>query len=332
MKRSGLMMLGVALVFCMSFALIGCSSESYKPETKDPQVSPPTIGTSGVLRVGVDADNAPFAGQSSGKISGLDVDIAAAIADELGLKLEIVDIGSKIDGSLEEGEVDIVMGVEKTNTSLSCWKSEVYIESGVALFAASETAKVPTSDSNPKIAAQTSSMSNWKVMNQFGNSALVPTSDLKTAFAQLDSGTSADYVAADAVIGSYAAQISGSEAHIIALLEKPSGYCIGVAKANTDLQNAITSALKTLSSTGVIGVIESKWLGSALDLSEIELTEKATQETREVVDAASSEGENSDENKTETSSDSANANAEGEANDEASEDEIDAEEALDEAA
>lgn len=294
-KRFGVLLVSAILVVGMAFAMVGCSSSTYEPKDKQATLSPPNIGKAGVLRVGVDANNAPFAGQSSGKISGLDVDIAAAIADELGLNLEIVDIGSDADGSLKDNSVDIVMGVDKSSSSLECWKSDAYIESAVALFAPSESAAVPTKDSKPKIAAQTSSMSAWEVTNQFGSDATVPTSDLKTAFTQLGTGSTVDYVAADAVIGSYAAQISGSTASIIALLEKPSGYCVGVNKENTALQTAIENTLENLVDNGIINVIESKWLGSPIDLADVPLTAAAkTEDEKESTEKKTEEGGEAD--------------------------------------
>ena len=67
---------------------------SYTPETLTPTVSSPTIGKDGTLRVGV-GGGAPFiVASSDATSSGLDLDVAAAIAGQLGLKLEVVSLGS----------------------------------------------------------------------------------------------------------------------------------------------------------------------------------------------------------------------------------------------
>ena len=68
-----------------------------------------------VLRVGVNTQNQPLAGvsTSSQNIVGLDVDIAAYLADSFGLKLELVDVGTDAQAALDGGTVDIVMGVDK---------------------------------------------------------------------------------------------------------------------------------------------------------------------------------------------------------------------------
>ncbi|MEG0324646.1 MAG: transporter substrate-binding domain-containing protein, partial [Raoultibacter sp.] len=139
-------MLGCIVAFSTVFALAGCATQEYQPSEKSPTVSPSVIVEQGVLRVGVTTENnTPFAGQVSGKIVGLDVDVAAAIADSLGLKLELVDVGTDVDTALANKQVDIVMGIEKTTTQVTCWRSEAYVESAVALFAQPGTTDLPTS-------------------------------------------------------------------------------------------------------------------------------------------------------------------------------------------
>ena len=106
-----------AAVCCAAMLLLatGCQQqqESYTPPEATPAVSKPVIAQEGVLRVGVNANNAPLAGQpsSSTKIVGIDVDMAAALADQLGLKLEVTDVGTEAASALSSGKVDLVMGV-----------------------------------------------------------------------------------------------------------------------------------------------------------------------------------------------------------------------------
>ncbi len=290
MKRTAKYLLACAVVVALSAALCGCSSTSgsstYTPEKKTAQVSTPTIGQEGTLRVGVDSSSAPFAAQVSGKVVGLDVDVAAAIADQLGLDLEIIDVGSDPESALSEGSVDIVMSMDKNDTTTKCWLSNPYVQTGVALFATSSSTAMPTSTATG-IEAQASSMSAWTVQNQFGTDALKSTTDLKTAFSDLQSGT-AKYVAADAVIGSYVVHSADMNATIIGLLQTPSGYCIGVSSSNDALKTSITSALTTISNNGVLDVIQTKWLGSKLDLSKYKVSETATTSAKSSTSSSSS--------------------------------------------
>ena len=141
--RKAILCVAIGCVMAFAVALTGCSSDStYEPESKTPQVQSPTIKENGVLRVGVNTGRAPLAGMSGNKIVGIDVDVAAAIADSLGLKLSIVDTGSDPEGALKDGSVDIVLGIDKSSSDGSFWKSDSYLPTGIALFAMSENAAV----------------------------------------------------------------------------------------------------------------------------------------------------------------------------------------------
>lgn len=290
MKRVVKAFVAATAALALMFAFCGCSATtgSYTPEKKEATVAAPAIGEDGVLRVGVNSSNAPFSAQVSGSIVGIDVDMAAALADEMGLSLEIVDVGNDPEGALEGGTVDVIMGVSSTDTSVSCWTSDPYVSSASAIFSADSEAKLPTGDEEElSIEAQTSSMSAWVASNQFGDEVLNSVDDLKGAFDDLSSGK-ASYVAADAIIGSYVANSNGIEAFMIGLMESPTKYSIGVASDNTDLQKAVSDALTALSESGMIDIIEKKWLGFDLELSDMPKTEGAE---AEAADSAEAEAE-----------------------------------------
>lgn len=297
--------MAVACMAALLAVLTGCSSQqSYTPPEKTPTLSSPTIGKDGTLRVGVNTNNQPLAGQPSpsSKIVGIDVDVAAALADSFGLKLEVVDVGSDAESALKEGTVDIVMGIDKSDTSTSFWKSDAYLPTAVALFSTPSNSQVPTNAVETKIAAQVSSKSAWAVTNEFDKATFSTTDDLKSAFSELSSGQ-VQYVAADAIIGTYAAHSADIDVHIVALMQQAGGYGVGVSDANTDLKQAVSEALATLASNGTIGVIETKWLGTALDLSSTPLTEGATKSTdantadkTDEPQVEEGEGENADDN------------------------------------
>ena len=269
-----------AAVCCAAMLLLatGCQQqqESYTPPEATPAVSKPVIAQEGVLRVGVNASNAPLAGQpsSSTKIVGIDVDMAAALADQLGLKLEVVDVSTDAAGALTSGKVDVVMGVNKSD-SPSFWTSDTYLPTAVALFAQSSNSTVPANAESTKIAAQVSSNSAWAVTNEFDSSTITTTEDLKSAFSALEFGK-VQYVAADAVVGSYVSNNAGMDVHMVALMQQASGYCVGVLDGNTQLKQAVSNALSAMNSNGVSSVIQKKWLGTTMDLSGIKLTAGAS--------------------------------------------------------
>lgn len=285
-----------ALLTLGAFGLSGCSkTDNEIPQLKSAVVSSPTIIEDGVLHVGVNTNNSPLAGSSSGRIIGVDVDIAAALADELGLKVEVVDVGSDGAAAIQSGEVDVVLGVESGSSESGCWLSTQYLQTGVVLFQnAGSDDDAPQASSSVDVAAQVSSKSAWAVTNIFGDDALSAASDLASAFSSLSSGE-VDYAASDAVIGYYAANRQGADVEVCALLESPTGYCAMVSESNTGLQAAIDDALSTIKGNGIIGVIESKWLGLEVDLSGISKVEADTSVSTNAGDADDgADGEDAD--------------------------------------
>ncbi|MEY8460834.1 transporter substrate-binding domain-containing protein [Eggerthellaceae bacterium 24-137] len=284
-RRQFLTVALAAALACMTLMLAGCSgSSNYQPQLKSAEVAPPVIGEEGTLRVGVNTENPPLAGMGSGKIIGIDVDIASAMADQLGLKISIVDVGSDPAAAIADNKVDVVMGIDAANAESGYWASPSYLPTGIAVFALSADEGIPTADSGATFAAQVSSKSAWAVSNEFGESALTPTDTLKDAFVALRDGK-VKYVAADAIIGLYAAHglDGGLDVSIVSMLMKPSGYCMAVAANNTDLQTAAGDVLASLASNGAIDVIERKWLGTSVALDTLPI----------IGDGASSDGDSS---------------------------------------
>ncbi len=313
MKRASVLVVSLVMALGMALALAGCSSGGYTPQTKDQSVSDSALKSSGTLRVGVNASNAPYAAESSGSIIGIDVDIAAALADEMGLKLELVDVGSSADTAFTKENVDIVMGVTKDNAAY--WKSDAYLSSGVALFSLTQGAQAPTSSGSFTVAAQSSSMSAWAVSDHYGESCLKSSTDLQSAFESLKTGA-VNYVAADSTIGEYVIHTSSMQAYPIALLQEPSSYSVAVASTNTVLQQAVSQALTTLRTGGVIDVIQGKWLGSQPSLSSLKVVESTKQssssdsdnEVTVVTGSSSSSSSTSSSSSSSRSSSSASAN------------------------
>lgn len=282
-----------AIVACVCAASLACvlsgcdnpfNKQTYVPESKAAQVSSPTIGVDGTLRVGVNSTNPPLAGQSS-KIVGIDADIAAAIADEWGLKVEIVNVGSDPLTSLQSGEIDFALGYDTASTNANLAKTSSYIQKGIALFSMNQSAQLPTDGA--VIAAQTSSMSSWAVSSQYEKCTLENAEDLKTAFTSL-SNSEVQYVAADALVGTYAANSAGVQAYIVGMMAQPSGYCAVTLSKNTDLQNKVNTVLSSLKTQGIIDVIEKKWLGTTIKLDSVTLTPGAKSSTASNESASSS--------------------------------------------
>ncbi|NLG10467.1 MAG: amino acid ABC transporter substrate-binding protein [Coriobacteriaceae bacterium] len=252
-----------------SLALTGClGSTGSKEITLKPTIDTPTIIESGVLKVGVDTTRAPFAGQSKGKIIGIDVDLAAAVAEQLGLKLELVDIaGESADDMLAAGTVDVVMDIEKGGVqSTQAVQVGPYLIDGPALFMVQLSDSIPDIDltalASATVAAQENSLSAWQVAQVAPDSTIISVPALEEAFNQLSDGK-VTYVAADAVVGAFLAtkEVDYENISCVKMLGDPLGVYMGVAQGNTALANALTEALRAVRDGGVLNVVITKWLG-----------------------------------------------------------------------
>lgn len=296
MKCRWLRYVSLVSALCIAVVCSACASfdhtQSHDPSRNPPvQILPASLIQPGVLTVGVNAKTAPLAGSASkdNHICGIDVDLASALADQMGLKVRLVDIGTDTQDSLEKKRVDVVFGVEQQRASSTkeqtrFWYSDAYIPSGVALFvrdtqrtgerviaadrAKSVTPSLPSPTSKPKIAAQSSSKSAWAVENVFGDASLVAQHTLQNVFEQLEAGR-VSYASCDVLAGLYFSKQNNTAVSLLAFVQKPHGYCMVASTRNTGLQQALSLALKNVKAQGYLHVIQQKWLGCTIDASKI---------------------------------------------------------------
>ncbi len=290
-----------ALALGSGLMLYGCGPQGSKEVTLEPTISGSSLVTEGTLTVGVDSTLAPFGGISSGEIIGVDVDIAAAIATELGLQLEIVDTsGENVVNMLQDGEIDIAMSITVAQTQ----NTEVatigpYLENGPALFGLDTDGTSVDLDqlTNSKIGAYTNSIASRTASAYCGTSNLVTYTSLSEAFEALVNNE-IDYVASDSVAGGYLS-MSYEGVGYAAFLDDPSGVYLGVLQTNTTLSDAVLDALSTIESNGVLSTIAAKWTGidcasNVMPTSEITLNEPVTTTSSSSEDEGEDEDEDSE--------------------------------------
>lgn len=123
------------LFFTASLALSACQSESATWER---------VQQSGILRVGLDPTYPPFEVADESGVQGLDVDLAHALADKLGLRSEFVYFG--YDGlydALATEQIDVLISalVTTPERQRDFAYSEPYFNAGEFLFIRSSTAE-----------------------------------------------------------------------------------------------------------------------------------------------------------------------------------------------
>lgn len=265
-------LMAVTLAIALIGAMAGCKKEPEAP-TLEPKIAPPVIAKAGVLTVGVDLSYPPFAGVDEGVNAGIDIDVAAAIAERLGLKIEIVDIKpNEMAAALNEGTVDIMLGgVAITDAVLADVSTAgSYLIDGPGLFSVVATGSVPTTLTagdlpGKRVGAQNESPAFWTLESDYGEGFAASYPTLKAAFDALAAGE-IDVVAGDAAVGAYIGRDYPSVAFVGQFgTAQPLG--IAVKKDATDLETEIRAALDALAADGTLDTIHRKWLGDLPALS-----------------------------------------------------------------
>lgn len=245
--------------------LAGCKG---KPEPElTPEVKPPAIAEAGVLRVGVDLSTPPFGGVDGSMKAGIDVDVAAAVAERLGLRVEYVDVSpSDAATALADGVVDTVYSVRLDTADLSrVTAAGSYLSDAPGIFVATEdTASIEPSltvDSLPdgRIGVQSGSESYWVLLGEVEGESVLPYDTLREALEALESG-SASMVVGDALVGAYIGR-DYPTVHLAGQLADAYPLAAVVAAENTELSDVIREALDELAADGVLDSVRRKWVG-----------------------------------------------------------------------
>ena len=253
-----------------------------KREARQQKIPDSSLHTAGTLTVGLRTQSvtAPMiAASEAGTLQGIDVEIASAIADQLGVDVKFVSVNGPVDGLQAGGE-------DSTSTLISG-----YAESATALFhKGSETDITADSLSGKSVGVQTGSLSERAMGQVLTGMSVQGFSNLNDAFEALENG-SIDYVACDAYAGAYLA--ANKDISMVGVVDVPSTIGISVATSNKTLATQIQQALSAIQSNGVEGVIRNKWIGTLPHLSTTNkisgLVEVSTQSTS--ADSATSSSE-----------------------------------------
>lgn len=129
---------GPKRIALISLCLLVIGTLSYWVLRPIPGPNPETHYPHGVLRVGVDASMAPFASVEDGELRGLEIDLAHAISEEIGIPVQLVNMG--FDGlyeSLKADQVDIVIAMLTINPLQlgDIRYTRAYFDSGLVLVA-----------------------------------------------------------------------------------------------------------------------------------------------------------------------------------------------------
>jgi polar amino acid transport system substrate-binding protein len=214
----------------------------------------------GTLTVAIDNAYPPFAGLAGGHYAGLDIDVGAALADQLGLKVAFVPYDPAKPASLAPHSADIALGAATLAqaTALKGRWSVSYALDGPALFSADPATLTLDALSGKRIGAQDGSEAYWRLRDVYGPDVRSFAS-VRDAFVALTQGR-IDVVGADALVGGYVAR-DFPKASMVGVVAAPRP--IGVVVLGGDaVQRAVTSYMAVLEKSGVLKTLRLKWTGS----------------------------------------------------------------------
>lgn len=272
--HKGISAIVMALAVCM-LAVVGLSACQLQTNTQVESNLTPKLDASatineGVLTVGINANNSPYGGtNASNQTVGIDVDVAAAIAQELGLRMQIVDVGSSGRFALSNKKIDVALGLTKSGIGDLVSYSDSYLTDGLSLFCLSTNKPVPIEDvaaqanaGTAKILVQADTTAASKVQELLGIDKVVAMPTMQDAFDALNDGEQ-KFLVTDAVIGDYFAR---NYENVIRMGFLGADcvtpiYAVSLTQ-NSALSSGVNAAIKTINENGVMRVIATKWLGS----------------------------------------------------------------------
>ena len=220
------------------------------------------IKDSGKLVIGTCADYPPYEWHliKDGKdeIIGFDIDIAQAIADELGVELEIKDMD--FDGlipALSTGKIDmIIAGMNPTDErKQSVDFTDIYYTQKDALVIKSEDAENIQSENDLKkasLATQKATIQETYLLENFPDAALQSVPKWNTAILSLVTGKVDAVLMVETVAKQYVEQNEGLEIAGFDVASTPNESAIAVAKDNKDFLDAVNDILDEMKESGQI--------------------------------------------------------------------------------
>lgn len=243
--------LALMMVAVMAIAMVACGTETVNDAEKP------------VLTMGTNAAFPPYEFvDENNNVVGIDAEIAAAVADKLGMKLEIKDMAfDSLITAVSSGAVDVVLaGMTVTpEREESVNFSESYA-TGIQVVIVSEDSEIATIDDldGKKIGVQSGTTGDIYCADDYGEDAVARYDNGALAVAALKNGQ-VDCV----VIDNEPAKAFVTANEGLKILDTEyitENYAAAFAKENTELLEKFNAALAELDSEGKLAEIIAKYI------------------------------------------------------------------------
>ena len=271
MAAAGLTVAALALTACggssstasSAAASSVASSAAASSEAASAAATELTTVEAGKLTMATNAAFPPYEMTTdAGEFEGIDIETAQAIADKLGLELQIDDMD--FDAALlsvQQGKADIVMaGVTVTDERKAVMDFSDSYATGIQSIIVPEGSDIASPDdlAGKKIGTQRGTTGYIYCTDDFGEENVIAYDDGLTAVQALNNGQVDAVVIDNAPAQEFVAANPGLK--ILDTAYAQEDYAIGVAKGNTQLLDAINGALEELQDDGTLQAIVDKYI------------------------------------------------------------------------
>jgi His/Glu/Gln/Arg/opine family amino acid ABC transporter permease subunit len=226
------------------------------------------VRQNGTLRIGTDATYPPLEYVENGQFAGFEIDLASAIARELGVRAEF--INASFDGifpALQNGSFDAVVSSVTITPERSAQMlfSDPYYDSGQLIAVRQGTQGITTPDNlvGKKVGVQINTTAQIDLEKRAGVSvAVYNTIDL--ALLDLKNGR-IDAVVGDAPVLRFMIRQSFQELQTVGRRFTDEKFGIAFAQSSEDLRRAVNAALWRIQDSGEYDRIHEKWFGEAAE-------------------------------------------------------------------
>ena len=267
LAAAGLSVAALALTACggssSSVASSVASSASSEAASTSAAAGELTTVMAGKLTMATNATFPPYEMTTdSGEFEGIDIDTAKAIADKLGLELQIDDMD--FDAALlsvQQGKADIAMaGVTVTDERKAVMDFSDSYATGIQSIIVPEGSDITSPDdlAGKKIGTQRGTTGYIYCTDDFGEDSVVAYDNGLTAVQALNNGQVDAVVIDNAPAKEYVAANPGLKVLETSYAEED--YAIGMNKDNTALVEAVNAALEELKADGTLQSIVDKYI------------------------------------------------------------------------
>lgn len=253
--------LAIALAAIMLFALAACGgNNATNGNATDGNA---TDGDAkAVLTMATNAEFPPYEYYQGDKVVGIDAEVAALIADKLGMELEIVDIAfDSIIPGVQSGKYDMGMaGLTVTEDRLEKVDFSTSYATGVQSVIVKADGAIQSLDdiTGKKIGVQTTTTGDIYATDDYGEEFVTRYDNGAAAVQALIAGKVDCVIIDNEPAKSYVAANEGLK--ILETSYAVEDYAICFAKDNTELKDKVDAALKDLIADGSVQAVVNKYI------------------------------------------------------------------------